>query len=144
MREVLSQVLPEGNIDMTDLIKVRLDKWLWAARFFKTRAISRKAIDGGKIHVNGRRGRPARDVKLEDELKIRQGWHEKTIIVKGVSEHRRGAPEAEQLYCETAQSIEARQLSRVQSKAAGQHLATAGRPSKKNRRLIHQFKDRNR
>ena len=123
--------------------KVRIDKWLWAARFFKTRAKSREAINGGKVHVNGQRVKPSKELEPEDQLEIRQGWDEKTIIVKAVSAQRKAAPEAQLRYEETAESIAKREIEREQRKAAGQHVASKGRPSKRDRRLIHQFRNRN-
>ncbi|MCH7743424.1 MAG: RNA-binding protein [Proteobacteria bacterium] len=123
--------------------KVRIDKWLWAARFFKTRAKSREAINGGKVHVNGQRVKPSKELEPEDQLEIRQGWDEKTIIVKAVSAQRKAAPEAQLLYEETAESIAKRETEVEQRKAAGQHVASKGRPSKRDRRLIHQFRNRN-
>ena len=128
---------------MNSTMKVRVDKWLWAARFFKTRARCRQAIDGGKVHVNGQRVKPSKELSLSDELTIRQGWDEKIIIVRGLSDLRRGAPEAEQLYSETEESVKERELKSAQRRASGQHLVFAGRPSKKDRRLIHQFRDKN-
>ena len=123
--------------------KVRIDKWLWAARFFKTRAKSREAINGGKVHVNGQRVKPSKELDPEDQLEIRQGWDAKTIIVKAVSAQRKAAPEAQLLYEETAESIVKREIEREQRKAAGQHVASKGRPNKRDRRLIHQFRNRN-
>ena len=123
--------------------KVRIDKWLWAARFFKTRAKSREAINGGKVHVNGQRVKPSKELEPEDQLEIRQGWDEKTIIVKALSAQRKAAPEAQLLYEETAESIAKREIEREQRKAAGQHVASKGRPNKRDRRLIHQFRNRN-
>jgi ribosome-associated heat shock protein Hsp15 len=123
--------------------KVRLDKWLWAARFFKTRAKSKEAIEGGKVHIDGTRGKPGKDVQIGEQIIIRQGWDEKTIIVKGVSEKRKGAPEAALMYEETQESIASRLSLASQRKAAGQHITSEKRPNKKNRRLIHQFKERN-
>lgn len=128
---------------MNSTVKVRVDKWLWAARFFKTRARCRQAIDGGKVRINGQRVKPSRELSLSDELTIRQGWDEKIIIVRGLSDQRRGAPEAEQLYSETDESEKARELKSAQRRASGQHLAFTRRPSKKDRRLIHQFRDKN-
>ena len=128
---------------MNNTIKVRVDKWLWAARFFKTRAKCRQAIDGGKVHVNGQRVKPSKELSLSDELTIRLGWDEKIIIVRGLSDQRRGAPEAEQLYTETEESVKARELNSAQRKAAGQHLVFSERPNKKDRRLIHKFRDKN-
>jgi len=124
-------------------LKVRLDKWLWAARFFKTRAKSKEAIEGGKVHIDGVRGKAGKDIRVGDEIRIRQGWDEKTVIVSGVSEKRRGAPEAAAMFEETPGSIEARELLSAQRKAAGQHISSESRPSKKDRRLIHRFKEKN-
>ncbi len=121
---------------------IRLDKWLWAARFFKTRALAKKAIEGGKVHYQGARGKPSRNVELEATLSIRQGWSIKTVIVKALSEQRRGATEAQLLYEETAQSIAQRTLESEQRK-----LQTASmrlpehRPTKKQRREIVRFKN---
>ena len=125
------------------MIKVRIDKWLWAARFFKTRAKSRAAIDGGKVHLNGYRVKPSKEMTINDELTIRQGWDEKTVLVRALSEQRRAAPVAEMLYQESEESIEKRKLNAEQRKATGEHIAPRGRPSKKNRRLIHQFRENN-
>ncbi len=123
--------------------KVRVDKWLWAARFFKTRAKSRQAIDGGKVHVNGQRAKPSKELNLEDQLKIRQGFDEKIIIVKAMSDQRKGAPEAQLLYEETVESIDKRQMTAEQRRAAGQHVASKGRPNKRDRRLIKEFRNKN-
>lgn len=81
--------------------QVRLDKWLWAARFFKTRALAKAAIEGGKVHCDGVRGKPSRQVQLGMSIKIRQGFAEKTVIVEGLSEQRGPAKVAETLYRET-------------------------------------------
>lgn len=123
--------------------KVRLDKWLWAARFFKTRARAKEAIEGGKVRIRGGKGKPAKEVQVEDELIIRQGWDEKTVIVKGLSDQRRGAPEAGLLYEETPESIAARELEAERRKAAGNQVFSPGRPDKKKRRQIHQFREKN-
>ena len=123
--------------------KVRVDKWLWAARFFKTRAKSRQAIDGGKVHVNGQRAKPSKELNLQDQLKIRQGFDEKIIIVTALSDQRKGAPEAQLLYDETLESIAKRQMTAEQRRAAGQHVASKSRPNKRDRRLIHEFRNKN-
>lgn len=123
--------------------KVRLDKWLWAARFFRTRARAKEAIEGGKVHVQGSRGKPSRELQVGEELKIRQGWDEKTVIVKALSDQRRGAPEARQLYEETPESLEKRMLEAEQRKAAGNQVYSPRRPGKKDRRQIHRFRERN-
>ncbi len=83
------------------MVKVRLDKWLWAARFFKTRALAKTAIDTGKIHIDGQKAKPSRMVEATNTLTIRQGDVEKTVRIITACEHRRGAPEAQLLYEET-------------------------------------------
>ena len=124
---------------------VRLDKWLWAARFFKTRTKAREAIDGGRVHVNGQRSKPGRDVSPGDRLQITQGFDERVIFVRGLSEQRKSAPIARTLYEETPESQEKRALRAEQRKAAGRHILSGGsRPGKKDRRQIHQFRDQNR
>ncbi len=120
--------------------KVRLDKWLWAARFFKTRGLATEAIKGGKIELNGHRAKPSREVKVGDELRIRQGFEEKTVIVRDLSDRRGPAPVARQLYEETAESIEQREKAAEQRRLANAHRAPGqGRPTKRERRLIHGF-----
>ncbi|WP_019603730.1 RNA-binding S4 domain-containing protein [Teredinibacter turnerae] len=121
--------------------KVRIDKWLWAARFFKTRSLAKQAIDGGKVHVQGHRVKPSKDLELGMSLSIRQGWDEKIVEVIGLSDQRRGAPEAALLYRETEASIAARELKAAQRKAMGNaDLRTATKPTTKQRRQIHRFK----
>ena len=85
--------------------QVRLDKWLWAARFFKTRSLATEAINGGKVHVNGERAKPSRKVNLGDQMVIRQGYAEKQVIVTGLGERRGSAKMAAELYTETEESI---------------------------------------
>ena len=128
---------------MTAATKVRIDKWLWAARFFKTRAKAKEAIDGGKVHIDGQRTKPSRELKVGETIKLRQGWDEKVVVVKALSEQRRGAPEAALLYDETQESIEKRLEIAAQRKAAGSHITSVGRPSKKDRRQIHKFREQN-
>ncbi|MBW4959984.1 ribosome-associated heat shock protein Hsp15, partial [Klebsiella pneumoniae] len=84
---------------------VRLDKWLWAARFYKTRALARDMIDGGKVHYNGQRGKPSKIVEINAEIRLRQGNEERTVIVLALTGQRRGADEAQQMYQETEASI---------------------------------------
>lgn len=128
-------------MNSTEKLTVRLDKWLWAARFFKTRNLAKQAIEGGKVHYQGVRAKTSKEVVLGAELRIRQGWDEKIIIVKALSDQRRGASEAAQLYEETAESIARRETLAMQRKAlAGNSPQLAGRPSKKDRRQIHRFK----
>lgn len=122
--------------------KVRLDKWLWAARFFKTRAKARQAIDGGKVHIGGVRGKSSKELQLGDNLVIRQGGDEKTVVVTGLSMQRRGAAEASLLYKESEASIKRRaELAAKRKALAGSQTAPDKRPSKKQRRQIHQFRD---
>ena len=120
--------------------KVRLDKWLWAARFFKTRALAKEAIEGGKVHCRGERCKPGKEPKVGDELHIRIGFDERTVLVQALSAVRRGAPEAQLLYSETADSITRREEAAAQRKAGNLGLETDGKPSKKQRRQIFQFR----
>ncbi len=120
--------------------KVRLDKWLWAARFFKTRGLAAGAIKGGKIELNGKRAKPSRELKVGDELQIRQGFDEKTVIVRDLSDRRGPAPVARQLYEETVESIAQREKAAAQRRLTNTHHEPGqGRPSKRARRLIHGF-----
>lgn len=121
--------------------KVRLDKWLWAARFYKTRAIAKQMIDGGKVHYNGQRTKCSRHVEIGATIQIRQGFDEKVVIVMALSDTRRGAPEAQKLYRETEESIAKREENAAQRKAMGSSLNPRNRPNKKDRRLIRGFKD---
>lgn len=116
---------------------VRLDKWLWAARFFKTRSIAKDAIDGGKVHCDGVKGKASRAVTVGMSLKIRQGSHEKTVIVQGLSEKRGPATIAQELYQETAESIKNRETLALQRQSMPK---TEGKPDKRQRRQIHRFK----
>ena len=122
--------------------KLRLDKWLWAARFFKTRSLAKAAVEGGKVQLAGQRVKVSREISAGDILQIRQGWDERVVVVKALSEQRRGAPEAQLLYEETAQSIAKREEAAAARKAAGGMIdRPAQRPDKRQRRQIHRFKD---
>lgn len=122
--------------------KLRLDKWLWAARFFKTRSLAKAAIEGGKVHLDGQRVKVSKEIAVGDMLQIRQGWDEKTVQVLQLSDQRRGAPEAQLLYAETADSIARREAQALARKAAGGMLdRPAHKPSKQQRRQIQRFKD---
>ncbi|HAN52988.1 RNA-binding S4 domain-containing protein [Stutzerimonas stutzeri] len=121
--------------------KVRLDKWLWAARFFKTRALAKAAIEGGKVHCRGERCKPSKEPKVGDELVIRVGFDTRTVVIRALSAVRRGAPEAQTLYEETAQSIAAREEAAALRKAGALGMQTDGRPSKKQRRQIQLLRD---
>lgn len=119
---------------------VRLDKWLWAARFYKTRTLCKEAIDGGKVIYNGSKGKAAKNVEVGAEIRLRLGWDERTIIVQGLSEQRRGAPEAHLLYEETTESIEKRERRALEHKSYGGRIMADHRPNKKERRDIRQLK----
>lgn len=121
--------------------KVRIDKWLWAARFFKTRSMAAQAVSGGKVHLNSARVKPARTVQIGDELRIRRGEVEFVIIVQGVSDKRRPAKEAQLLYEETEASIAGREETREQKRleAAGRMYGPMKRPDKRARRQIRSF-----
>ena len=121
---------------------MRVDKWLWVARFFKTRSISKADIEGGKVHHNSERVKVSKEVRVGMELTIQQGFDRKTIVIKALSAIRGAAPIAQQLYAETEVSIARRELLATQRKlhnlARPEH-----RPSKKDRRQISKFKQDN-
>ncbi|AWP31397.1 ribosome-associated heat shock protein Hsp15 [Pantoea eucalypti] len=121
--------------------EVRLDKWLWAARFYKTRAIAREMIEGGKVHYNGQRSKPGKVVELNAELTLRQGNDERTVIVADISAQRRPASEAQQLYRETDASIEKREkMAQARKLNALTMPHPDRRPDKKERRDLMKFK----
>lgn len=127
--------------DSKESNKIRLDKWLWAARFYKTRSIAKEMIDGGKVHYEGQRVKASKEVSLGAEIRLRQGFEEKTIVVLQLSGRRGNATSAAALYEETPESIEKRQLATAQRKAM--NAAAPGsdnRPNKKQRRQIIQFR----
>jgi len=119
--------------------KVRLDKWLWAARFYKTRALAKAAIESGKVHCRGERCKPGKEPRVGDEFVLRTGFDERTVVVKTLSLVRRGAPEAQLLYEETAESVKRREQAAEMRKAGALGMTTDGRPNKKQRRQIHQL-----
>ena len=121
--------------------RVRIDKWLWAARFFKTRSMAAQAVTGGKVHVNGARIKPARMVQPGEELRIRRGELEFIVIVQAVSDKRRPAKEAQLLYAETEESIRQRENTREQKRleAADRMFGPMKRPDKRERRKIRKF-----
>ncbi|MEI2267374.1 ribosome-associated heat shock protein Hsp15 [Erwinia sp. CGal63] len=121
---------------------VRLDKWLWAARFYKTRAVAREMIEGGKVHYNGQRSKPSKIVELNAELTLRQGNDERTVTVLTIGDQRRPAVEAQQMYAETPESIEKREkiaLARKMNALTMPHPDR--RPDKKERRDLMKFKN---
>ncbi len=122
--------------------KVRIDKWLWAARFYKTRNLAKHAIEGGKVRCDGQRPKPSRDISVGSFLAIKIGWDERTVEVIALSEQRRGATEAQALYQETAESIKKREESAANRKMFNQlNELPPQRPTKKQRRQIHRFKE---
>ena len=120
---------------------VRLDKWLWAARIYKTRALAREMIEGGKVHYNGQRSKPGKVVELGATLTLRQGNDERILLVKGMTEQRRPASEAVTLYEETAESIEKREKMALARKMNALTMPHPDRrPDKKERRDLMRFK----
>ncbi|MEE2733162.1 MAG: ribosome-associated heat shock protein Hsp15 [Pseudomonadota bacterium] len=121
--------------------KIRLDKWLWAARFYKTRSIAKDMIEGGKVHYEGHRVKASKEVTLGAQIRLRQGFDEKTVVVMGLSDRRGNAVAAAALYEETDASIELRQRASAQRKAmSAAHPGSDNRPNKKQRRQIIQFR----
>ena len=120
---------------------MRLDKWLWAARFFKTRRLAVEAIDGGKVRLDGERAKPAKEVRPGATLAIRRGPYEHVVIVRGLSERRGPASEAAQLYEETAESIAERERLHAELKATAVQHGEA-RPTKRDRRQLDEFRRR--
>ena len=120
---------------MPDNESVRLDKWLWAARFFKTRSLAAAATQGGKVQIGGDRAKPARAVRVGDELRIRRGPYEWVVTVKGLSTRRGPAKEAALLYEESEESVRNRDAARARMQAqAVSFRQHGGRPTKKDRR----------
>ncbi|MCT7943215.1 MULTISPECIES: ribosome-associated heat shock protein Hsp15 [Shewanella] len=130
------------KIDNPDKTSVRLDKWLWAARFYKTRALAKDMINGGKVHYNGQRSKSSKNAELGAKIRIRQGHDDREVIITRLSEQRQSAAIAQTLYQETEQSItkrefnaEARRLN-ILNNPAPDH-----KPDKKQRRQLLRFKD---
>ncbi|HSM21939.1 MAG TPA: RNA-binding S4 domain-containing protein [Rubrivivax sp.] len=118
--------------------RVRLDKWLWAARFFKTRALAAEEADRGRVSVNGAAAKPARELHVGDRIVLRQGAVERCVDVLGLSLVRGPAPVAQALYRETADSIAAREAAAQQRRLAPEPALdlTEGRPTKRDRRKL--------
>lgn len=122
---------------------MRVDKWLWAARFFKTRSLAADAVDGGKVQVNGERAKPSKPVKPGDEVRVRIGPYEHILAVTGTGERRGTAAEAARLYTETEASRAAREkLHWTLTAAAPAMDADKGRPTKRDRRDLERFRKR--
>lgn len=120
--------------------KVRIDKWLWAARFFKTRSLAKTAIEGGKVQLEGQRVKVSREVAPGDTLRIRQGYDEREVVVKATSEQRRGAAIAQRLYEETTASIERRARAAEARKAAGALARPTQKPGKHERKALERLR----
>lgn len=120
--------------------KLRIDKWLWAARFYKTRSLACDEIDKGRVALNGQTAKPAREVKPGDTVQMRQGPQVRTVVVLGLSAQRGPAPVAQQLYQETTESIENRQQLALQQRYAREPALSLpqGRPTKRDRRELEQ------
>lgn len=123
------------------MVLVRLDKWLWAARFYKSRALAREMIDGGKVHYNGQRTKPSKIVEVGATITLRQGSDQRTIQILAISEQRRTATEAQQLYQETSDSIAKREAIAQARKLNALTMPHPDRkPDKKERRDLIKFK----
>ena len=121
--------------------RLRIDKWLWAARFYKTRSLAAEELDKGRVRVNDIEAKPSRDVKVGDILTLRQGAVTRTLVVRGISSQRGGAPAAQLLYEETAESLAAKAL-QAEQRRLGQEPAnsqTQGRPTKRDRRDLEKL-----
>ncbi|NOR80318.1 MAG: RNA-binding protein [Methyloprofundus sp.] len=127
---------------MSQLESLRLDKWLWAARFFKTRKLAAEAVSGGKVHLNGQRTKPSKEAKINSHIVIHKDQFSWDITVLGINAQRRPASEAVLLYKETATSLLKREQDVAQRRVERQFMHTdpAERPNKKQRRQIHRFK----
>jgi len=122
---------------------IRIDKWLWAARFFKTRSLAAEAVSGGKVEINGERAKPSRIVRAGDKLCVRRGPYEWIVVVKEVSRLRGPAPQAQRLYDETEESIRQRQTIAAQLQLERPpEFDAPGRPTKRDRRAISRFTKR--
>jgi ribosome-associated heat shock protein Hsp15 len=123
--------------------KARLDKWLWAARFFKTRSVAREAVSGGKVHLNGNRAKPGRSLDIGDELRIQRGEEEYIITVVELSTRRGPAVVARTLYKESEESrIKREQLAEQRKLEHQQHASRERRPDKRQRRRLVRFKNK--
>ena len=123
----------------TEIAKIRLDKWLWACRFYKTRAIAKQAIEGGKVHYEGTKPKTGKIIKIGDKIKLRQGFDEKTVEILILCDLRKNATFAQTLYSETPESLIKRQeITQMRRLSAP---STQGKPDKKQRRQIHRFKN---
>ncbi len=121
--------------------RIRLDKWLWAARFYKTRTLAKEAIEGGKVHYNGQRTKPGKIVEVGAMIRLKQGWAEREITICALSDRRGGAPQARTLYEETDDSVRRREDEHWQRKIMqAAQMPPARRPNKKQRRELQRLK----
>lgn len=116
--------------------KVRIDKWLWAARFYKTRSLATEEIDKGRVRINDLEVKPAKEVKAGDTVALRQGPVTRTVVVRGISDKRGGAPQAQLLYDELEASIKLREQLAEQHRLEPANAQEHGRPTKRDRRSI--------
>ena len=121
---------------------VRIDRWLWAARFFKTRSLAKAAVEGGKVHLESSRVKPSKEVQVGQQLEIRRGDTFQVVIIETLSEQRGSATVAQTLYTETPESIEQREVRKSVRlmERAGLNIPSS-KPDKKNRRALAQLKD---
>ena len=132
--------MPQSAPATTDTARTRIDKWLWAARFFKHRSAATEAVDGGKVKLNGAAVKPAREVKVGDRLDITVGEDTRTVLVRAIADKRGSATVAQTLYEETTESIDAREHARDLRKFAATPGADLhGRPTKRDRRRMDRF-----
>lgn len=121
--------------------RMRVDKWLWAARFYKTRSIAKTAIEGGKVHLDGQRVKVSREITVGERLAIKQGWDEREVIIKALSDRRGPAPVAQTLYEETPASVERREREAQARKAAGGATARpTQKPGKHERKALEKLR----
>jgi ribosome-associated heat shock protein Hsp15 len=123
-----------------EVTRIRIDKWLWAARFYKTRAAAKQAIEGGKVQCEGQKVKASKEIEIGSKIQLRQGFDEKTVVVAKLTDKRRGAPEAQMLYDETPESLKARTEMAEQRKGQATIWASDGKPNKKQRRDLQRFK----
>lgn len=127
--------------EATDNSEVRLDKWLWAARFYKTRALARSMVEGGKVHYNGQRSKPGKLVEIGAMLRIRQGYDDKEVQVLALSAQRLSAPQAQLLYAETEESLKKRERNAEAHRLNALYAPHPdSKPDKKQRRDLLRFK----
>lgn len=131
-----------GNTPAGGLEKVRLDKWLWAARFYKTRSAATDAVAGGKIEVNGDTPKPAKTIQAGDTIRVRLGPFEHIVVVTGVAERRGSAAQAATLFEETAASVAARERHAEMLRLAPNLEFDQGKPNKKDRRALDKLRGR--